>query len=183
MMLIQQGNRLACQELVVTHLPALSRFTTRLLGNVSEAEDAVQDTFLKVWTNAHQWQPGKARVTTWLHRIAHNTCVDRMRKARAAIHTGISDALPSAEAGLSDQLSFNHQAQRVFDSLSLLPEQQRTAIVLCHYQGFSNKEAADILGISVDALESLLARGRRKLKQLLLPSEHNTLPHEESLDE
>jgi RNA polymerase sigma-70 factor (ECF subfamily) len=172
MMLIQQGNRLACQELVNAHLPALSRFATRLLGNVSEAEDAVQDTFLKVWTHAYRWQPGKAKVTTWLHKVAHNTCIDRMRKARAATQTELSDDLPSPDSGLDDQLSWSSQAQKVFACLSLLPEQQRTAVVLCHYQGFSNKEAAEILDVSVDALESLLARGRRKLKQLLVPLPH-----------
>ena len=181
MMLIQQGNQAACQELVNTHLPQLSRFTTRLLGNMAEAEDAIQDTFLKVWTNAHQWQPGKARVTTWLHRIAHNACIDRMRKARVSIHTGITDELPAADTGLTEQLAFSQQARQVFDNLSLLPEQQRTAIVLCHYQGFSNKEAADILGVSVEAMESLLARGRRKLKQLLVPPEPGDLNHEENL--
>lgn len=169
MMLIQKGNRLACQELVNAHLPALSRFATRLLGNVSEAEDAVQDTFLKVWINAYQWQPGKAKVTTWLHKVAHNTCIDYMRKVRAATHTELSDDLPSADSGLADHVSWNNQAQKVFACLSLLPEQQRTAVVLCHYQGFSNKEAAEILNISVEALESLLARGRRRLKQLLVP--------------
>jgi len=179
MILIQQGNRPACQELVNAHLPALNRFAARLLGNMSDAEDAVQDTFLKVWSHAYQWQPGKAKVTTWLHKIAHNTCVDRLRKSRADLHIEVSDRLPSREAGLAEHLSLSSESQRVFDSLNRLPVQQRTAIVLCHYQGFSNREAAEILSVSVDALESLLARGRRGLRQLLLPSGNNAMNTEE----
>jgi RNA polymerase sigma-70 factor (ECF subfamily) len=170
MMLIQQGDHRACQELVERHLPPLHRYAVRLLGNITEAEDAVQDTFIKVWQNARQWQPGKARVTTWLHTIAHNVCIDKLRKARHFSEVDMTE-LSSVTPGPQETMTLSSEAAIVFNSLGLLPEKQRSAIVLCHYQGFSNRDAAEILDCSVDALESLLARARRKLKQTLVETD------------
>jgi len=172
MMLIQQGDHRACQELVERHLPPLHRYAVRLLGNITEAEDAIQDTFLKVWQNASQWQPGKARVTTWLHTIARNVCIDKLRKSKPFSEVEMTE-LPAATPGPQDVTAISSEAAIIFESLGLLPEKQRSAIVLCHYQGFSNRDAAEILNVSVDALESLLARGRRKLKQTLVETDED----------
>jgi RNA polymerase sigma-70 factor (ECF subfamily) len=130
------------------------------------AEDATQETFLKVWSNAHQWQPGKAKVSTWLHTIAHNICIDHIRKDKSPFEETLS-----GNQNTDDQLDDDRHAmsKQTFNALNALAETQRTAIVLCYYQGLSNKDAAQVIGVSVPALESLLARGRRALKKVLLP--------------
>ena len=168
MLKIQQGDQRACEALVDQHLMPLTRFAVRMLGSRSRAEDATQETFLKVWTNAHQWQSGKAKVSTWLHTIAHNVCIDHIRKDKSLYQESLSkdhntDSQPDDEP--------HEMSDQIFSALNVLAESQRTAIVLCYYQGLSNKDAAHVIGVSVPALESLLARGRRALKKVLMPVE------------
>src|ERR1700733_3793576 len=74
------GDRAAAQLLVVRHLSKLLALTRRMLGDTAEAEDAVQETFLKLWTHAARWKPGQAKFETWLYRVAINKCYDRLRK-------------------------------------------------------------------------------------------------------
>jgi RNA polymerase sigma-70 factor (ECF subfamily) len=168
MLKIQLGDQKACEELVDKHLLPLARFATRMLGSRSMAEDATQETFLKVWSNAHQWRSGKAKVSTWLHTIAHNICIDQIRKDKSPLQETWSDD-HNTDGQLDDDRSA--MSKQIFSALNLLAESQRTAIVLCYYQGLSNKDAAQVIGVSVPALESLLARGRRSLKKVLLPVE------------
>lgn len=168
MLKIQKGDRKACEELVNQHLLPLSRFAMRVLGSISEAEDATQETFLKVWSNAYRWIPGKAKVSTWLHTIAHNICIDYLRKNKSQLQESLSDDHNPGNR-LDDDMHATATAGKVFNAMSKLPESQRTAIVLCYYQGFSNREAAQVTGVSVQALESLLARGRQALKKTLRP--------------
>lgn len=161
-----QGNAEAASQLVARHLPRMTALARRMLGDSAEAEDVAQDVFLKVWTQAKRWQPGQAKFETWLHRVAINACLDRLRKKR-----GVSldeaeervDPAPDPEQSLQQ----NQTARAVDAALQTLPERQRAAITLCHYQGLTNIEAASALDVSVDALESLLARGRRALKEKL----------------
>ncbi len=170
MLKIQKGDQKACEELVDQHLRSLTRFATRLLGSMPAAEDAIQETFLRVWSNAHQWQPGKAKVSTWLHTIAHNICIDYLRKDKAPLQETLSEDQNPGKQLDNDAYATSKQ---VIKALETLPESQRTGIVLCYYQGLSNKDAAQVIGVSVPALESLLARGRRSLKKALLPEEES----------
>jgi RNA polymerase sigma factor (sigma-70 family) len=130
------------------------------------AEDVAQEAMLRVWKQAPGWQPGQARFDTWLHRVATNLCYDRLRKKREVL----TDVLPErADAQpLADQrMTQTEDARRVRTAIEALPDRQRQAIVLCHFQELSNIEAAGIMDVSVEALESLLARGRRGLKAAL----------------
>ncbi|MEM7017476.1 MAG: RNA polymerase sigma factor [Pseudomonadota bacterium] len=166
---IQTEDHQAFTQLVDRHLKTIHGFAWRMLNNVTDAEDIAQETFLRVWRNAQQWQPKNAQVLTWIHRIAHNLCIDLQRR-RKRITEDIDDHADtlSADINLTEELVKAQTAQRVSKALQTLPERQRGAIVLCYYQGLSNQEAASVLDISVQALESLMARGRRTLKQLLL---------------
>lgn len=166
MLRIQNGDEQIYQELLDQHISAVSQYATRLLGNTIDAEDIVQDTFVRVWTAARTWQPGKARVTTWIHRIAHNLCMDFFRKDKRALHDEVTHQLESDIDPMHDASNKDLRTQ-MQAALSSLPVRQRNAIVLCHYQGLSNRDAAEIVGVSVDALESLMARGRRTLRNLL----------------
>jgi RNA polymerase sigma-70 factor (ECF subfamily) len=150
------------------HLPKILNLGRRMLGDHSEAEDVAQEVFVRVWTHATRWQPGKAKFETWLHRVAINLCYDRLRRRPASPLDEMpeqADEAPNPAARLYElQL-----AAAVNGALQKLPDRQREAVVLCHYQGLSNIDAADVMGVSVEAMESLLSRGRRALKTLLRP--------------
>jgi RNA polymerase sigma-70 factor (ECF subfamily) len=120
----------------------------------------------KAWKQAPRWTPGQARFDTWLHRVALNLCYDRLRRRREIpTHTPPDrpDEGPAPDRGLMAA----ETGLRVGQALSRLPDRQREAVVLCHYQELSNIEAAALMEISVEALESLLSRGRRALRQSL----------------
>lgn len=160
------GDQAACAALVDRHLPKVLALASRLLGDRAAAEDVAQETFLRVWQHAGQWRAGQARFTTWLHRVAVNLCQDHLRRRREAPLESAADS-PSPAAGPEAVLQREAVAARVEAALDALPERQRTALVLSHYQELGNVEAAEVMGVSVEALESLLARGRRRLRAIL----------------
>jgi RNA polymerase sigma-70 factor, ECF subfamily len=159
-----KGDASAFRSLADAHLVKIMNFAYRLLHDRTEAEDVAQETFLRLWKDAARYEP-RARVTTWLHRIAHNLCVDRLRKRREQPTDSFDEGRSSAEPGLL--LDRKRVALDVTNALAQLPERQRAAITLVHYQELTNIEAAEVLDVGVDALESLLARGRRSLREKL----------------
>ncbi len=160
------GDRAACQLLVERHLARIVTFAHRTLGNRSDAEDAAQDVFLRVWSAAPRWKRGDARFSTWLYRVAMNVCLDRLAKKHETTADDLPEvADPRPEPSLA--LHGSEVASHVSAALATLPETQRIAVTLCHYQGLRNTEAAEIMSVSVEALESLLARGRRALRARL----------------
>lgn len=161
-----QGDAEAASRLVSRHLPRMTALARRMLGDSAEAEDVAQDVFLKVWTQAKRWQPGAAKFETWLHRVAINACLDRLRKKRGVGLDEVGERVDPAP-NPEQALAANQTSREVDAALQTLPERQRAAISLCHYQGLTNIEAASALEISVEALESLLSRGRRALKEKL----------------
>ena len=166
MRLVQSGDQQAYARLLDRHLNNVHAYVFRMTNNRADAEDIAQETFLRVWHRARTFKPGRVRFTTWLHRIAHNLCVDEFRKRRE-IYDGEPDAMAD-DAPTVDELSMAEERRKaVHAGIAALPERQRSALVLCQLQGRSNREAAQILGVSVDALESLIARARRTLKARL----------------
>lgn len=160
------GEPAAARMLVAAKLPRILGLATRMLCDPAEAEDVAQEAFVRVWRNAGAWQPGRARFDTWLHTVVLNLCRDRLRRRREMISDTVPDAAdptPDAEAGLIEA----ERGSAVAAAIAALPERQREAIVLVHYQDLSGAEAASALEISVEALESLLARGRRTLRAQL----------------
>jgi RNA polymerase sigma-70 factor (ECF subfamily) len=161
---VGEGDVGAYRELVARYAPELLRFATRLLRDNTEAEDVVQETCLRLWQHAREYTP-RARVTTWLHRIAHNLAVDRLR-ARGRLKPlpeEDEDVMPES----ARQPSLIDEKRRVLAldaALAALPERQAAALTLVHLHGLSGKEAAEVLGIGAEALESLLSRARRALK-------------------
>lgn len=139
-----------------------------MLRDEAEAEDVVQETFIRLWRFAPDWKPGKARLSTWMHRVALNLCYDRLRKSRPVYEEEPPD-LPDDAASPAQSLHDSELASRVQTAIQALPPRQRAAIALCHYQDMSNIEAASVLEVSVEAVESLLARARRALKAALRP--------------
>lgn len=163
---VGRGDGAACAALIDRHLPRIMALAGRMLGNRADAEEVAQEVFLRVWQQAAGWRPGAAKFSTWLHRVAVNLCHDRLRRRR---ETGIEAAgdPPGGEPPPGAGLQRRAVAARVERALAQLPARQRSAILLCHYQELGNIEAAAVLEVSVEALESLLARGRRRLRALL----------------
>ena len=164
---IAQGDRAAAQALMQRRLPRIVGLAHRMLGDAAAAEDIAQETFIRVWNAADRWQPGRAQVSTWMSRIAINLCHDRRRKQREIM----PETLPDRRDPAPDQESVLVRAEtenRIAEAMLQLPERQRQAMELVHFQEMSNIDAADILSVSVDALESLLARGRRNLRSILI---------------
>ena len=163
---VGQGDPAAAQTLVSRKLPRILSLAQRMLGDAVEAEDVAQETMLKAWRQAPKWTPGKARFDTWLHRVALNLCYDRLRRRRE-IPTDTPPDRPDEGPAPDRGLLAAETGARVTAALKRLPDRQREAIVLCHYQELSNIDAAALMEISVEALESLLSRGRRALRQAL----------------
>jgi len=163
---VAAGDPAAVRALVARKLPRLLSLAGRMLGDGQEAEDVAQDAFIRVWKQAPKWRPGVAKFDTWLHRVALNLCYDRLRRRREiafAEPPERADEGPGPDRGL---MALDTGA-RVAVAMAALPDRQREAIVLCHYQELGNIEAAAVMGVSVEALESLLGRGRRALRAAL----------------
>ncbi len=162
LVLYANGDPDAASELTARLVPRLLPFCNRMLRDLAEAEDIVQEAMLRLWKMAPDWVPGAAKPSTWVFRVASNLCTDRLRKRRGIGLDEIAepvDEAPSAEERLL-------QAERLSaldHALDQLPERQRQAVVLRHIEGFSNPDIADVLEISVEAVESLTARGKRAL--------------------
>lgn len=161
-----EGDAAAVQALVARKLRRVLALAERMLGDASEAEDVAQETFFKVWRNASRWRPGAAKFDTWLHRVTLNLCYDRLRRRRETPTADPPDT-PDPGPGPDRGLMAAAVGDRVRVAMQGLPPRQREAIVLCHFQELGNIEAAGLMGVSVEALESLLSRGRRALKAAL----------------
>ena len=183
--LVARKNQAAFKKLLNMHLSGINRYTVRMIGNAANAEDITQEVFLRLWTRADSYKPEASKLSTWLHNIAHNLCIDYFRKNNRFIqdsseiyeteenlHLASVSGRPHGIATSGSDEPEHELAKKTRDhdvkkALMTLPERQRSAIIMCHYQGVSNKDAAHIMEVSVDALESLLSRGRLKLRQLL----------------
>lgn len=164
------GDMTAAASLVARHSDRVYAIGFRMLGDEGSAEDLTQEVFFKIWKNAAKWQPGRALFSTWLHRVTVNLCYDHLRKRREIKLDDLPDGrrdTPDPGPDAHDIMEARAMSRRVEQALLSLPERQRAAITLCHFEGFTNGEAADILETTVEAVESLLTRGRRKLRELL----------------
>lgn len=165
---VQHRDRDAFAVLVTRHLDGIHAFNYRMTRNEEDAADLAQETFLRVWNSAATWRPhrpagGRIKFTTWLHRIARNLCIDAHRRHRETHE--IDANLAAADGTAPDDAPTLSRLRRAMDqAIADLPERQRTALVLCHRDGMTNRDAAAVLAVSVDALESLLSRARRTLR-------------------
>ena len=163
---VANGDQAACRHIVDRHLGSIYAVARRMLGSDADAEDVAQEVFMRVWTKASTWQPGRAQLTTWLHTIAINLCRDRLRRQRTISIDQVAepeDPAPTAADGV-----LRREVTEVVESaIGSLPERQREALVLSHYQGLNNIRTAEVLGITVEAVESLLSRARRSLRKQL----------------
>lgn len=162
----QDRARDAFAVLMDRHLDRTLALATRIVGNRSTAEDVAQEAFLRVWKTAGDWQPGRARFTTWLYRVTVNLCLDIRRRPVFAALELIDDPPDPSEDAVSTIERRQRQAL-LNREIADLGDRQRAALALSYAGGLSNAEAAEVMEISVGALESLLVRARRTLRQRL----------------
>lgn len=164
-----RGDRDAAALLVERHTNRIYAVCYRMLGGKAAAEDAAQETFLRLWKNAHRWEPKGAKFQTWLIRIAMNYCLDQLRKSgREAPEEAAPEQIDTADRP-DDSLLATERKRQIGVALEKLPARQRLAITLCHFEEMSNIEAAKVMDVSVEAIESLLSRARRSLRDRLSP--------------
>lgn len=158
------GDRDAFGQLVGFHRDRLWAVALRTLGDREEAADAVQDALLSAYRGAAGYR-GDARVTTWLHRIVVNACLDRARRGRLRPTVPLPDgAHGDAEpAAPRDALAERETALEIETALTGLPHDQRAAIVLVDLLSMSVQDAADVLDVAVGTVKSRCSRGRARL--------------------
>ncbi|MEL6678254.1 MAG: RNA polymerase sigma factor [Pseudomonadota bacterium] len=165
------GDQSAARALTERHAARVLSVAQRMLGDRAEAEDITQEAMLRLWKIAPSWETGRAKVSTWLYRVASNLCIDRIRA-----HKPIYDAEPPDMAdeapGTVERLEEADRATALHAALATLPDRQRLAMTLKFLEDLPNPEIATIMDLSVDAVESLVARGKRALAQRLEPQRH-----------
>ena len=160
------GARDAFAVLMERHLDRTLALATRITGNRSAAEDIAQEAFLRVWKTAGGWQPGRARFTTWLYRVTVNLCLDLRRRPAFAALELVGDPPDPAEDAVA-AIERRQRQMLLEQEVAALGDRQRAALALCYAGEMSNAEAAEVLEISVGALEALLVRARRRLRERL----------------
>ncbi len=174
------GDVAAFRSLVDRHLSGVLAVARRMLRDDTEAEDVAQDALLRLWRSADGLEVGAHGLRPWLRRVVSNLCVDRMRSGRRI--TVVEEVPERAEPATQlAELEARDVSQRVDAALKDLPDRQRMALTLFHYEGLSQVEVGRIMGISDEAVESLLARARRNLKAALREEWRELLADDEQL--
>ena len=169
LVLYANGDAAGARMLTIRLVPRILGYAARLLADRAEAEDVAQEAMLRLWRVAPEWRQGDAKVTTWLYRVTTNLCTDRLRAQQRRkvlpmdTAPDVEDGAPAAETVLiaADRMAALNAA------LAALPDRQREAVVLRHIEGFTNPEIAAVMDIGVEAVESLIARGKRALAAIL----------------
>ena len=166
---IQKGDHQAFAILVRRHTDKFYGLAWRLLGNDAEADDVVQDAFLKLWAQPDLFRPDAgAKFTTWFYRVVSNMALDKLRGRKrwtgADVLEAMADNRPLSDKDYEDKEMQKHIAQ----SIGELPERQKLALTLCFYEGLSVAEASAVIGVGEKAVESLLMRAKTGLRNDLI---------------
>lgn len=161
---LMSGDERALAELMKRHLSRIHAVAARILGDRALAEDVAQSVFLKTWKMAPNWEPGKARLLSWMLRVTTNQCFDMLKK-KSPIYTDDVPELTDGAASADHQIISHETSERVKYAINQLPIRQKTALTLSYYEDVSQKEGAKIMEITESAYESLLVRARMSLKK------------------
>jgi len=176
--LIQQvakGNENAFEQLVKKYQHAVFNTIYRSIGNYEDVEDVAQEIFIKVWHKAKTFK-GKSKFSTWLYRIVVNHCLNYRSKHKQRL-VSLDELVEREKMPQSLVVEVDHEQRRkaeiVRKALNELPERQRIALVLSRYEGRTYKEIAEMMGVSVSSVESLIFRAKASLKEKLLQLKGN----------
>lgn len=170
MVLFANGDGQAASVLAYRHTGRVLALSLRMLRDQAEAEDVAQEALMRLWKIAPDWRQGEAKVSTWLYRVASNLCTDRLRKHSGKRATQDIDSVPEPHderPSVEADLIARDRAAALQDALQSLPTRQRQAVSLRFLQELTNPEVAEVMDVSVEAVESLLSRGKRALAQRL----------------
>jgi RNA polymerase sigma-70 factor, ECF subfamily len=160
------GDRRAFDELMRRHEDRVFSVCLRIMRHREAALDAVQDTFLTVFRKADQFR-GDSALSTWIYRIAVNTCYDHLRKAKRRPTEPLPDTHDPPDLAASDELEAVHLRPDLLAALAQIGEEFRAAIVLVDVEGLAVAEAAAVLDVAEGTVKSRLHRGRRQLARIL----------------
>jgi RNA polymerase sigma-70 factor, ECF subfamily len=169
------GDPYAFDTLVRRHKDRLWAVALRTLRDPDEAADALQDALISAYRAAGSFRAESA-VTTWLHRIVVNACLDRVRRRQARPTVSLPETGPGEPAEKRDRLAERDMAIVIEDAMAQLPVEQRAAITLVDLQGFSVADTASVLGVAEGTVKSRCARGRAKLAVILRPLRNPDAP-------
>ena len=177
MLRFQQGEMEAFQQLFHKYSPSVVNFAFRFLGTQARAEEIAQEVFLQVYRWQKRYEP-KAKFSTWLFKIAHNHCLNEVRKGEYRVSLESFDLPEDTEgderernlpdttsAKGEDILAAKEAAARIQRILHRIPESQRTALLLSRMEGMSYQEVAEVLGSTEKAVKSLVFRATQSLKE------------------
>lgn len=170
---LRAGQSSALAALMDRHLDQLHGLAWHMTGDRAQAEDIAQETFLRFWQAAPNWDKnGNATILTWMRRVATRLCIDDKRRMRP-VYTDLVPEKKDPALGADIELIRSETSQRVQSAILNLPDRQRAALILSYYQHQSQKDGAAILGIKEKAYESLLSRAKTALKFSLLPEKES----------
>jgi RNA polymerase sigma-70 factor (ECF subfamily) len=163
---VAQGEQTAFRALAARHAAAAIGLARRVTGSHADAEEIVQEALLRVWIHAPRWRP-LASFRTWFYRVVLNLCLNRRRRHAPDLPFEAAGDPADPAPDPSARIEQDETDRRVAAAIAALPERQRAAIVLTYYQGCSNAETAHVLDTSVSAVETLLVRAKRGLRESL----------------
>jgi len=171
MLQVQEGNRDAASSLIRRNRERIARYVARLVSDRRAVEDLTQDVFLQALTHAEKYQP-TAKVVTWLYRIATNVSLNYLKQPAVRRRApeppeGYLEVADRNEATPERRLGLDELQQRVSEAILSLPINQRIALTLLQYEGCSYEQISAVLGVTVEAVRSLLMRARRALREQL----------------
>ncbi|WP_166246155.1 RNA polymerase sigma factor SigW [Paenibacillus turpanensis] len=174
--LAREGNRRAFADLVELYKDKMFHLGLRMLSNRQEAEDIVQETFLRVYMNLDRYDENQ-KFSTWIYRIATNLCIDRLRKRKASysLDAEISDGegqdfysmLRSEDPTPEDVLLLSETKQKIHNAIRELPEKYKSVVILRYLHDLSLQEIGDVLNMPVTTVKTRVHRGREYLRKIL----------------
>jgi len=165
------GNDAAFEKIVEKYKKLILNVAFRYLKEKSQAEDAAQEVFVKIYNSAENYKP-KAKLSTWIYRIAVNHCFNIIRdtkKHKTVSINSVNEIPNSKEAGPQASMEQTEMGDTIKNAVNALPKRQQTAVILSKYEKLAYKEIAAIMNISVSAVDSLLQRAKENLKIHLEP--------------
>jgi RNA polymerase sigma-70 factor (ECF subfamily) len=165
----RRGDRQAFAKLVEAYQGPVYNLAYRMLANATEAEDATQETFVRVYTKLHTYQPDR-KLSSWVFSIASHYCIDRLRRRSHTSFLSLDEdplvmVLPSGEQGPEDSALRTETRDEIQELVAQLPPAYRVPLILRYWQDMSYQEIADVLGLSVQAVKSRLHRARLQMAE------------------
>ena len=161
-----KGNPGASKILTDRFMPKIFSQAFHRVRNEADADDIAQEAMLRLWRIAPNWKQGNAKISTWLYKVVYNLCIDRIRQKKTVHLDAVTEPIDDRQ-NVTDFLLNQSRANALYNALAKLPAHQREAVSMRHLECISNPEIAEKLELSIEAVESLIARGKQKLSDTL----------------